>query len=246
MTTKQQTPRSGTMIKHISSEAMGHSNNHWLDSFHHFSFAQYYNPQNINFGVLRVVNDDMVGSITGFDTHPHENMEIISYVVNGELTHADSMTNRSTLKRGEVQYMSAGTGVTHSEHNYGHEILRFLQIWVYPDAKGYEPNYGDYRFTWEDRVNRWMPIASGDGDKAFPIQVHQDIHVYASYLARGEKLDFKVEKGRQAYLVLIEGWADINGVLAEERDAMEITEEEITIEAKNSSHMILIEMAKEK
>lgn len=233
------------MIKHIKSENMGHANNHWLDSFHHFSFANYYNPDNIRFGILRVVNDDRVGPATGFGTHPHKDMEIISYVVDGELTHGDSMGNRHTLKRGEVQYMSAGTGVTHSEHNFGHEVLRFLQIWFFPDKKNYTPNYGDKRFNWEDRVGRWMPIASGDGNPDFPIQIHNDIHMYATLVPRDETLTFKVEEGRQAYLVLIEGWADINGLVLNERDALEITEEEITINAKASSHILLIEMAKE-
>ncbi len=233
------------MIKHISSENMGHSNIHWLDSYHHFSFSTYYNPKNIKFGVLRVLNDDRVGSMTGFDTHPHENMEIISYVVDGELTHKDSMGNGHTLKRGEVQYMSAGTGVTHSEHNFSHEVLRFLQIWIFPDKKGYAPNYGDHRFNWEDRVGRWMPIASGDGNSDFPIQLHNDVHMYATLIPREDTLTYKVEKGRQAYLVLVEGWGDINGISVEERDALEITEEEITIKAMSSSHILLIEMAKD-
>ncbi len=141
--------------------------------------------------------------------------------------------------------MSAGTGVTHSEHNFGHEVLRFLQIWFFPDKKNYTPNYGDKRFNWEDRVGRWMPIASGDGNPDFPIQIHNDIHMYATLVPRDETLTFKVEEGRQAYLVLIEGWADINGLVLNERDALEITEEEITINAKASSHILLIEMAKE-
>ena len=233
------------MLKVIRSSEMGHSNLHWLDSFHHFSFSNYYNPNNIQFGVLRVLNDDRVGVTTGFNTHPHENMEIISYVVEGELTHADSMDNRHVLKRGEVQYMSAGTGVTHSEHNYGNDVLRFLQIWFFPDKQDLEPNYGEHRFQWEDRVNQWLPLASGDGDTRFPVQIHADIHMYATYLPRGETLDFSVAEGRQAYLVLIEGWADINGLVLEERDALEIVEEDISIQAKSSSHILLIEMKKE-
>lgn len=233
------------MINLIKRDNMGHSNLHWLDSFHHFSFSNYYNPDNIQFGVLRVLNDDRVGMTTGFGTHSHEDMEIISYVVDGELTHSDSMGNHSKVNRGEVQYMSAGTGVTHSEHNYGHDVLRFLQIWFLPDKKGYEPNYGEYRFNWEDRIGRWMPIASGDGDENFPIQLHSDIHMYSTFLPRKESLSFSIKEGRQAYLIVIEGWADINGLSVEERDAMEIIEEDIDISALESSHILIIEMKKE-
>ncbi|SHH40159.1 hypothetical protein SAMN02745245_01230 [Anaerosphaera aminiphila DSM 21120] len=234
------------MINLIKRDSLGHSNEHWLDSFHHFSFSSYYNPDNINFGVLRVLNDDMVAPTTGFNTHPHKDMEIISYVVDGELTHADSMDNKRVLKRGQVQYMSAGTGVTHSEHNYGHNILRFLQIWIFPDKEGYIPNYGDVLFDFEDRVNKWMPIASGSGDSTFPIQVHADVNVYATYLTPGDSIDFKVGKDRQAYLVAVEGEMEINSILLEERDALEIVEEDINIYAGNSSHVLIIEMAKEK
>jgi redox-sensitive bicupin YhaK (pirin superfamily) len=226
---------------------MGHSNLHWLDSYHHFSFSGYYNPENIQFGALRVVNDDLVGPGTGFDSHHHANMEILSYVVEGELTHGDSMGNRQTLTRGQVQYMSAGTGVIHSEHNFGHEVLRFLQIWIFPDKQGYAPQYGDHRFEWEKRIGRWMPVASGDGDKAFPIQIHADVHVFAALIPRGETLTFEVEKGRQAYLVTIEGGVIVNGVnatLLEERDAMELIEESITLEAASTAHLIVLEMAK--
>ena len=122
------------MIKYIDHEKMGTADHGWLRSRFHFSFAQYYNPENMGFGALRVLNDDLVRPGTGFETHPHRDMEIISYVVQGELTHGDSMGNRQTLKRGQIQYMSAGTGVWHSEHNLGEDTLRFLQIWIYPDV----------------------------------------------------------------------------------------------------------------
>jgi redox-sensitive bicupin YhaK (pirin superfamily) len=224
---------------------MGHSNLHWLDSYHHFSFSSYYNPKNIQFGVLRVVNDDLVGPGTGFDSHHHANMEILSYVVEGELTHGDSMGNRQTLTRGQVQYMSAGTGVIHSEHNFGHEVLRFLQIWIFPDKQDYAPQYGDHRFEWEKRIGNWMPIASGDGDASFPIQIHADVHVFAALVPRGESLAFEAAPGRQAYLVAIEGDAVINGeFLLEERDALELVEEKVEIQAQRTAHMLVIEMAK--
>lgn len=232
------------MLIHRKSKEMGHANHHWLDSFHHFSFANYYNPDNIQFGVLRVVNDDRVGSGTGFDMHHHENMEILSYVVEGELTHADSMGNRHTVKRGQVQYMSAGTGIFHSEHNYGHEILRFLQIWIFPDKDGYLPQYGDLALKWEDRIGKWLPIASGAGDSRFPIQIHADIHIYSSLIPKGEELSFAVPKGRQAYLINIEGVTQVGDLVLQERDALEIYEEDVLLESKGTSHLFVIEMAK--
>jgi redox-sensitive bicupin YhaK (pirin superfamily) len=218
----------------------------WLDSHFHFSFANYSNPDNINFGVLRVINDDMVKAGTGFDVHPHEDMEIISYVIDGELTHGDSMGNKESLERGQVQYMSAGTGVWHSEHNLGSDLLRFLQIWILPDGQGYEPNYGDYRFKFEDRIGRWLPIATWtkNDDSEAPIKIHQDVNVYASVVKAGEHLDFPVGENRQAYMVLIEGEAEIGGAHLKARDAVEITEENVTVNAAEDSHLLVIEMAK--
>jgi redox-sensitive bicupin YhaK (pirin superfamily) len=234
------------MIRHIDSKKMGRAFHGWLDSHFHFSFAEYYNPENMQFGALRVVNDDVVQPGTGFDTHPHRDMEILSYVVDGRLSHADSMQNEATLTRGQVQYMSAGTGVLHSEHNWAKEPLRFLQIWILPDRKGYKPDYGDFRFALEDRFDRWLPIASGVENKesAAPIRIHADINAYAAILSKGKSLDFKVAGGRQAYLVMIEGGADINGVKVSMRDAMEIVEEDVTITPADSAHVLVIEMAR--
>lgn len=231
------------MIHKINSATMGHSDLGWLQSLFHFSFADYYNPENMNFGPLRVINDDLIAPGTGFDKHPHRDMEIISYVVKGALTHADSMGNRHTITRGQVQYMSAGTGVFHSEHNLGKETTRLLQIWVIPDAKNHTPNYGDYPFSQNERENQWLPIASGqDGDA--PIKIHQDVHIYAAELSAGTPLSFEVPSGRQAYLVQIEGQANINGLALDERDALESVEESLTITALTDSHLLVIEMAK--
>ncbi|MDR1960969.1 MAG: pirin family protein [Gracilibacteraceae bacterium] len=232
------------MLKYIDHTKMGRGKHGWLDSHFHFSFAEYYNPANIQFGALRVVNDDIVQAGKGFDTHPHKNMEIISYVVNGELTHADSMKNRSALMRGQVQYMSAGTGVTHSEYNSGDKPLRFLQIWILPDKNGYAPSYGDHRFAWEDRLDKWLPIASGNPASSAPIKIHADVNVYAAQITRGGELAFETRPGRQTYLVLIEGAAQIGGHVLAERDAMEITEQDITVSATDTAHVIALEMAK--
>ncbi|CUU48721.1 pirin family protein [Clostridium beijerinckii] len=232
------------MLRRIDSGNMGSSNLGWLRSKFHFSFAEYYNPHNIKFGVLRVINDDLVESNTGFDTHPHRNMEIISYVVNGELTHGDSMGNKNTITRGHVQYMSAGTGVYHSEHNLGKDELRFLQIWIFPDKEDYKPNYGDYRFDWSDRQNKWLHMVSSRNGNA-PIKINQDINVYSLELDKGKEINFQVNEGRQAYLVQIEGGAIINDIELNNRDGMEIVEEDILIKAKETSHILILEMKKE-
>jgi len=232
------------MLRKIESKNMGSSNLRWLKSKFHFSFAEYYNPDNINFGVLRVINDDLIDAGTGFDTHPHRDMEIISYVVNGELTHGDSMGNKNTITRGHIQYMSAGTGVYHSEHNFGKDILRLLQIWIFPNKKGYIPNYGDYRFNWDDRHNEWLHmISSKDGKE--PIKINQDMNIYSLELEKDKEIDFQVKEGRQAYLVQIEGNSIINNIELTNRDGMEIVEEYILIKAKETSHILILEMNKQ-
>lgn len=231
------------MLRKIESKNMGKSNLGWLRSIFHFSFAEYYNPNNMNFGVLRVLNDDLVESNEGFDTHPHRDMEIISYVANGELTHGDSMGNKRTLSRGQVQYMSAGTGVFHSEHNLGDDPLRLLQIWIIPDKKDYTPNYGDYNFDWESRKNKWLQIVSSKEGNA-PIKINQDVNFYVLELDAGKEINFSVKENRQAYLVQIEGTSKINDITLNAKDAMEIVEENITVTADETSHLIIIEMKK--
>jgi len=231
------------MLRRIDNTKMGSSDLGWLKSKFHFSFAEYYNPSNLNFGTLRVINDDLVKPGTGFDTHPHRDMEIVSYVIDGELTHGDSMGNKRTLSRGHVQYMSAGTGILHSEHNLGKETLRFLQIWIIPDERGYEPNYGDYTFEWDDRKNKWLNIVSSkEGNAA--IKVNQDSNIFVLELDKDKEIEFKVGEGRQAYLVQIEGTSDINNIVLNMRDALEITEEDIKIKAIETSHFLVIEMNK--
>lgn len=230
------------MLKKIDSAGLGTSDLGWLRSRFHFSFAEYRDPDNISFGALRVLNDDLVAPGHGFGMHPHRDFEILSYVVDGALTHADSLGNEHTLARGEVQYMSAGTGVTHSEHNQGDSTLRFLQIWIFPDEKGHRPAYGDHRFPWEARRNRWLLLASGpDGDG--PITVHQDVRLSASALDAGRELGYPIGPDRQAYLLQIEGSSSVNGVELDERDALEIVGEDVVIEAETTSHILVIEMA---
>ena len=232
------------MLRKLDHRNMGKSDLGWLKTIFHFSFADYYNIDNMNFGVLRVLNDDLIAPETGFDYHPHKDMEIISYVIQGGLTHGDTMGNRNTIYRGEVQYMSAGTGVYHSEQNIGDETIRSLQIWVLPDKKGYKPAYGDYKFKEEDRTNKWLNIVSSKDGNA-PIKINQDANFYAIELDEGKEIDFKVESNRQAYLVQIEGDSNINSVELSERDALEIIEEDINIKANKKSHILVIEMKKQ-
>ncbi|MBB6624553.1 pirin family protein [Clostridium gasigenes] len=231
------------MLKKVESSKMGSSDLGWLKSKFHFSFAEYYNPNNMRFGSLRVINDDLINPHTGFDTHPHHDMEIISYVVDGELTHADSMGNKSTLKRGHVQYMSAGTGIHHSEHNLGENIVRLLQIWIFPDKRGHNPNYGEYRFDWDERKNKWLHMISSNQGYA-NVKVNQDVNIFALELEVNNEIDYSVEVGRQAYLIQIEGKSNINGITLNQRDAMEIVEENIKIKPEILSHFIIVEMKK--
>ena len=234
------------MLRYIDHRKMGKASHGWLESYFHFSFAEYYNPDNMHFGVMRVLNDDIIQPGTGFPTHPHRDMEIISYVVDGELSHKDSMGNMRALSRGQVQYMSAGTGVTHSEMNDGSDVVRLLQMWILPDQKGYQPNYGEHRFTWDERVGSWLPIATGyhNTASAAPIKIHADVNVYATALSAGETTQFPIATGRQAYLVVIEGDATVESINLAERDALEIIEQDVTITAGQYAHLYLIEMAR--
>lgn len=231
------------MLRKIESRNMGNSNLGWLRSKFHFSFAEYYNPYNIRFGTLRVINDDLIEPDTGFDTHPHKDMEIITYVINGKLTHEDSMGNENTITRGHIQYMSAGTGVYHSEFNFGEDILRLLQIWILPDKSGYKPDYGDYRFNWNDRENKWLHMVSSKNGDA-PVRINQDTNIYSLELEKEKEIKFSVNEGRQAYLVQIEGSSIVNGVELNTQDGLEIVEEDILIQGKETSHILILEMKK--
>lgn len=231
------------MLNIISNKNMGKSDLGWLKSSFHFSFAEYFNLDNMNFGSLRVLNDDFIHPHTGFQTHPHNDMEIVTYIVNGTLTHKDSIGNERKLTRGEVQYMSAGTGLYHSEINNSDDPLRLLQIWILPDKKNHTPNYGEYKFPLKDREGKWLHmVSSKTGDAA--IKINQDVNIYSLINEEKSSIDFKVSKGRQAYLVQIEGTSTINGITLIEKDALEIVEEDISILSKSKSHFIILEMRK--
>ena len=185
----------------------------------------------------------MIAPHTGFDTHPHKDMEIITYVVEGELTHKDSMGNVGILKRGQMQYMSAGTGITHSEYNNTDVPLRLLQIWIVPDKRGHQPIYGEYHFDWEARHNQWLHMVSDIHEDA-PITINQDVNIYTILLDEGNIADINVAFGRQAYLMQIEGFSTVNEIAVKEKDAIEIIEDNIHIEATHTSHFIVIDMPK--
>ena len=231
------------MIKKLSKENMGTSNLGWLESRFHFSFAEYRNPKNINFGVLRVLNDDIIHPNSGFDTHPHSNIEIISYIVDGEITHKDSMGNSETLKRGEVQYLSAGDGIYHSEHNlHQSNDLRLLQIWIIPPKAGLPRLYGSHRYKFEERDNKLLNIVSSqDGNSN--IKIYQDIKIFVSEFDK--PFEYKIQKDRQIYFVQIEGTSEVNETILEDGDAMEIVDiENLTVNPITKSHILFIEMAK--
>lgn len=233
------------MLKRVPSENLYMANHGWLVSRFHFSFSEYYNPKNLSFGVLRVLNDDLVQPGTGFGTHPHQDMEIVSYCVDGKLTHRDSMDSKETLKRGDVQYMTAGTGITHSEMNESPDkLVRLLQIWILPNKKERTPQYGSKRFAFAERHNKFLQIVSGQKENG-PIHLSQDANIFVSELDSGKKLEYVNESDRQSYLVCIEGHLNINDVELKERDAMEITEKEkLIIEAISNAHFLIIEMEK--
>jgi quercetin 2,3-dioxygenase len=231
------------MLNLLKKENMGSSNLGWLESRFHFSFAEYRNPNNINFGVLRVLNDDIIHPQSGFDTHPHQDMEIISYIVQGEITHKDSMNNEENLKRGEVQYLSAGTGILHSEHNRTDKDLRLLQIWIIPPYKGMNTLYGSHRYKEQERKNKLLNIVSSQNGDAM-IKIYQDINIYVSELDAKKSLEYKIQEKRQVYFVLIEGRLVLNTVELNYGDAIEITNENsITMQALEDSHFLFIEMA---
>lgn len=232
------------MLNLLKKENMGTSNLGWLESRFHFSFAAYRNYDNMNFGVLRVLNDDIIHAQGGFATHPHEDMEIISYIVRGEITHKDSMGNEESLKRGEVQYLSAGTGIQHSEYNKSQtQELRILQIWILPPEKSMKPLYGSHKYTLDERKNTLLKIVSSQDSNA-KIKLYQDANIYVSELDKNKTLEFKIEANRQVYFVCIEGSISLNAVNMSDGDAMEITQESILeIEALEDCHFLFIEMA---
>lgn len=222
----------------------GKANHGWLDSKHTFSFANYYNPERMNFGVLRVLNDDTVAPGMGFNTHPHDNMEIISIPLEGDLEHKDSMGNIAVIKNGDVQVMSAGTGIYHSEYNKNKDQqVKFLQIWVYPDKKNVEPRYDQITLKNMDRKNRFQQILS-PSSKDEGVWIHQQAWFHLSDMDAGKKLIYSLKKqGNGVYVFVLKGKIDIQGTSLEDRDGFGIWDvNQFDIEASADSSILLMEV----
>lgn len=208
------------MIEKRSFESLGHADHGWLNARHHFSFADYYDPARTNWGALRVWNDDEIAANSGFPPHPHRDMEIITYVRSGAITHQDSMGNTGRTVAGDVQVMSAGTGVRHSEYNLEGETTRIFQIWIMPKRQGGQPSWGAKPFPRGDRSGRFVTLASGFdadlSDGALPIRA--DARVLGATLKAGETIDYDLGEGRHAYLVPATGAITVDGTDLNARD----------------------------
>jgi redox-sensitive bicupin YhaK (pirin superfamily) len=222
----------------------GHANHGWLDSHHTFSFASYYNPERMQFGVLRVLNDDVVQAGMGFGTHPHENMEIISIPLSGDLEHKDSMGNLQVIREGDIQVMSAGTGIQHSEYNRNKDkSVNFLQIWIFPKQRGVKPRYDQITLDTEKMQNQFAqilsPFAEDDG-----VWIHQDAWFHRGKFTSGKTGTYQMKKGGNGlYIFMIEGKAEVKGQLLEKRDGMGITGEAgVSFEFTEPADVLLIEV----
>ena len=232
------------MITVLPSSERFHTEAGWLDSHHSFSFADHYDPERLGFRALRVINDDRVQPARGFGSHSHRDMEIITYVLSGELAHKDSMGNGSIIRPGEVQRMSAGTGVVHSEMNPSRtEPVHFLQIWVVPDRSGHEPGYEQKLFPDAERRGKLRVVASPDGRDG-SVTVHQDALVHASLLERGERVSYSLPPTRHAWVHVARGTVDVNGQSLREGDGAAISDEDrLDLTARESSEVLLFDLA---
>lgn len=231
------------MIELRRSEDRGLANLGWLHSQHTFSFGHYYDPRHTGFGPLLVINEDRVQAGKGFGSHGHRDMEIISYVLDGELAHKDSMGNGSVLRYGDVQRMSAGTGVMHSEFNHSpQKPVHFLQIWIEPSIKGIQPGYEEKHFDVASKQGRLRLIASPDGSDG-SVTIHQDARLYASLLDATASIAYQLDPGRSAYLHLIRGKLTVNGQRLSTGDALKITgEDHLTADQADAAELLLFDL----
>jgi len=227
------------MLQVLKNSQRGAADHGWLQSNHSFSFGHYHNPNEMGFGPLLVINEDRVQPSRGFGTHGHDNMEIISYVLSGALEHKDSMGNGSVIRYGDVQRMSAGTGVLHSEFNHSStERVHFLQIWIKPDVTGIEPGYEEKHFDTTSKTGSLRLIASPDGRDG-SVLIHQDANVFASILNADDQVKYELASGRTAYVHLIRGQAEVSGIRLDTGDALKISEESM-IEFKHATDAELL------
>lgn len=223
----------------------GHANHGWLDSYHTFSFAGYYDPSRVHFGALRVLNDDTVAGGMGFGAHPHDNMEIISIPTNGALEHKDNMGNTQVIRQGDVQVMSAGTGIQHAEKNNDHkQEVKFFQIWVFPNKKNVEPRYDQKNFSDEDKHNKLLTVVSPFGTNDGGVQIHQNAWFSLGKLDKDFSTTYKLKnKTNGVYAFVIEGDVTINDEKLNRRDGLGITETDtLTINANSNTELLLMEV----
>lgn len=230
------------MIEIIKADRRHFSDYGWLQTYWLFSFSDYYDPKNIQFGALRVFNDDVVQPGMGFPTHPHEEMEIVTVVLEGEMTHKDSMGNRTVIRAGDVQRMSAGTGLTHSEYNLADKPVHFYQIWIFPDKKGLAPTYDQKFFEEEEWKNRLLPVASGQGIKG-TVTFHTDATIYRCALDRDREVVHTRTTGRRLFAYLTRGRLTANGETLMEKDQARVDiETPLILRAEEPSDLILIDV----
>ena len=231
------------MIERRPFESLGGANHGWLDARHHFSFAEYHDPERVHWGALRVWNDDAIQPGTGFPPHPHADMEIITYVREGAITHQDSLGNKGRTEAGDVQVMSAGTGIRHAEYNLEPGVTTLFQIWIFPDRKGEPPSWGARPFPKEGRSGQFVALASGiagDGD-ALPIRTNA--RVLGATLKAGETAEYRfADAGRYGYMVPAKGRVEVGGVTLEARDGAAISgEERIRVTALEDAELVLVD-----
>jgi redox-sensitive bicupin YhaK (pirin superfamily) len=233
------------MIERRPFGSLGFADHGWLKGRHHFSFADYYDPRRMGWGALRVWNDDEIAPKTGFPPHPHQNMEIITYVREGAITHQDSMGNKGRTEAGDVQVMSAGTGVRHSEYNMEDGLTRIFQIWILPDRAGGPPSWGAMPFPKGDRAGKFVTLASGVPGDADVLPIRANARVLGATVAAGESASYPLDPSRHAYLVSTKGGVEVNGVRLEARDGAAITgESELVIRAVDGeAEVVLVDAA---
>jgi redox-sensitive bicupin YhaK (pirin superfamily) len=231
------------MIKTIKSEQRHHANFGWLNTYWHFSFGPYYDPSNENWGALRVFNDDIIEPGQGFGMHPHRDMEIVTYVLSGEIEHKDSTGSRGLIHPGEVQVMSAGTGIMHSEYNHSkEEPLHLMQIWIFPRTEGTKPRWEQHQFTPAERRGRLLPIVSA-GEIEGTLSIDQDAQIYVSALPAGGEVKHRSEPHRKVYVFAIEGEISVNGAKLASGDQARIADEaELSLKAAKDSEIILLDL----
>ena len=226
------------MITRYPYNELGHANLGWLNAKHHFSFASYYNPKRMGFGTLRVINDDIIQAGTGFDTHPHKDMEIITFVRRGAISHRDSNGNEGRTKAGDVQVMSAGTGISHSEFNLEDIETNLFQIWIEPNQLDVEPRWDSHEFPSEPSADSLSLLVSGDGQA--PLQIHQDAYIYAGKLLAGSSIQQTIK--HQAYLLVSDGSIKVENETLHKGDGLEIEMlDSVTIDALTDAEVLVID-----